>query len=268
MTDERRQLPPLELRENPLVFTLGQIVIAPVLRMGDYVAQIQEKFRRAGFPRFGEVDTQQIRIQNQQPEIVADKRWVFATRDNRSAVVLSTNFVVLEQTTYTTFEDFLGLLAKAVTTVSEVVGVDFCERFGFRRINLVETADSGLSLREFFKPGLRGLDPEALGLERVEARLEERGVTPAGTLVLRLTKGAPGQALPPDVMPTTLEHREPSTTGHHALLDIDHYSTQPRDFTESAVIDGFWDLHRFSDAAFRAAVTEAALAFWQRGTRS
>ncbi len=262
--DSRRHQPPLALNTNPLVFALGQVVISPVLRMNDYVPEVQERFRREGFPRFSRLETHQLRLTGDQSELVRDIRWAFADRANRTAVVLSPNFLVLEQTTYTTFDAFANILAQAIGTIHDVVDVDLCERFGFRRVNLIYPADSGMSLREFFQAGLRGVDPQALGVGRLEAQLEERGQTPAGDLVVRLIKPAPESGLPPDLMATSLEHVPAPPGPEHALLDIDHYAPTQQDFVPDGVVDAFWELHRYSDSAFRAAVTNEALEYWRR----
>jgi uncharacterized protein (TIGR04255 family) len=264
--ETRRALAPLNLATNPLVFVLGQVVFTPVLRIADYVPELQENFRRAGFPRFHQLDTQEVRVTTRGAEVIPERRWVFGDRQNQTAAVLSTNFVVLEQTHYTSFEPFVETLARVVETIVASVDVNLCERLGFRRVNLIEPGSSGLSLRAFFQPGLRGLDPSALNVDQLHAQLEERGRTPEGELMVRLITPAPEGGLPPDVGMTLLKRRPRlDDRGESALLDIDHFSTQERDFTGDGVVDGFWELHRRSDEAFRAAVTSEALGFWERG---
>ncbi len=157
--DNRRVIEPLDLATNPLVFVLGQVVFSPVLRMGNYVPELQEQFRRAGFPRFHQLDAQELRLGPGGAQVIPDRRWVFADRENQIAVVLSASFVVVEQTRYVSFESFIETVAQAVEIIGEVLDVDLCERLGFRRVNLIEPGSSGLSLREFFQPGLRGLKP-------------------------------------------------------------------------------------------------------------
>lgn len=192
--------------------------------------------------------------------MVPDRRWVFADRRDQTAAVLSTNSVVIEQTHYTSFEPFLETLARAVETIAASVDVDLCERLGFRRVNLIEPGSSGLAPRDFLQPGLRGLGPSALSFDQLRAQLEERGRTLEGDLVVGMTTPAPDGGLPPDLGMTLLKRRgRRDETGESALLDIDHFSTQERDFTGDAVVDGFWKLHQRSDEAFRAAVTSEAL---------
>lgn len=265
MTNDRRRRPALELRANPLVFALGQVVVSPVLSMSNYVPEIQERLRKEGLPRFVEVETQTVRLQRGQSEVASGVRWVFANRENTAAVVLSTSFIVVEQTVYTRFEEFLDLLSKALSVVNEVADIDLAERVGLRRVNLVDPTESRLPLRKYFKPGLRGLEPEALGVERLDAQLEERGETPAGVLVVRLIKTAGGSALPADLTQTTLTHKQPPKNDEHALLDIDHYASTPMDFDPDVIVDSFWGLHEYSDSAFRAAVTADALTLWKKG---
>jgi uncharacterized protein (TIGR04255 family) len=261
LVDPRRHQPPLLMDSNPLVFTLGQVVIAPVLRMQSYVPDIQDKLRQQGFSRFSTMETQQLRLAGDHPQVLPQIRWIFANRESDTAVVLANDFVVVEQTTYRSFDAFVETIGIAVDVIQSIVDVDFTERLGFRRVNLIEQTPE-LPLREFFQPGLRGLDPARLGAERLIATLEERGETDAGQLVVRLIKPAPEAGLPPDLLATALNYRRPPADRPHALLDIDNFSTVTRDFDAAAVVEGLWELHRFSDMAFRQAVTQDALAQW------
>lgn len=260
--DPHRQRSPLELADNPIVFALGQVVISPVLQMGSYVPAIQERLRKAGFPGFAQHDGQTVQF-GREVQVVADTRWVFTDRDRTTGVVLHPNFMVIEQTKYNSFEEFITRMQEVTEVVSSAVEVDFAERIGFRRVNLIEATADSMPLQEFVKEGLRGLRPEDLQVDSLEAQLEEHGVTPAGQIIVRLTRPSPGTGLPPDLMATSLVHREPQAQSDSALLDIDHYSVGRRDFNPLTLAESFWELHNFSDLAFRAAVTDQALSYWR-----
>ena len=259
--DDHRQRPALDLADNPIVFALGQMVISPVLQMANYVPTIQERLRKTGLPGFSQVDGHTVQF-GREVEVIADTRWVFTDREKTTGVVLHPNFIVLEQTKYVSFDEFVARIEEVAGVVREVIDVDFAERLGFRRVNLLEAPEGGLSLQGFVREGLRGLDPHDLQVESLEAQLEERGATPAGQIIVRLTKPSPGPGLPPDLMTTVLNHRGPRPESESALLEIDHYTVGRRDFDPSELVDAFWELHNYSDLAFRAAVTEEALQHW------
>ena len=229
--------------------------------MHTYVPAVQERLRKVGYPGFRVIEGRQVRF-GQEVEVAADTRWTFSNRDNTSGVVLHPSYVVLEQTVYTDFDDFVGHMESVLQIVNEVAGVEFVERLGFRRVNLVEVTDPGVSLQNLFREGLRGLPPTNLGVESLDAQLEERGATPVGRIIVRLVRPSPENGLPQDLTATILDHRQPAANGDSALLDIDNYMISRKDFVPSELADAFWELHRYSDQAFRAAVTEQALRLW------
>lgn len=265
--DPRRRRPPLDLAENPLVFVLAQVVMSPILQMENYIPGIQERLRRNGFPGFVQSESREVKL-GPEVEVVARTRWVFSHASGETAIVLSPEFAVIEQVAYTSFDDLVSILELLLEVVTEELEPAFSERLGLRRVNLLEPG-GGLTLHEFVKPGLRGLSPRALGVESLESRLEERGQTAVGHLVVRLLQPAPATVVPADLTATTLDIRQPRISiSECAILDIDHYSTTTRDYNPGRLIDSFWDLHEYSDLAFREAVTEGALEHWRAGTDS
>jgi hypothetical protein len=60
--------------------------------MEDYIPDIQEQLRRAGYPRFSQSQTQEIRIApalNASPLLKTSTKWLFGDRDNKTAVVIA-----------------------------------------------------------------------------------------------------------------------------------------------------------------------------------
>lgn len=263
MTERVR--PPLTLAWNPLVFVLGQVVTSPVLRIEDYIPELQERFRKNGYPGFNRVETQNVRVGAKGALDVANEtRWILSSKDLTRSVVVGPGAVVLQCTEYGTFDDFVAELRDVLALFNEVVDVALYQRLGLRRINLFEHSDA-LPIDEIVQEGLRGLAGDVFS-EDHEQRVEHWGNTPAGRLMVRLLRPAPETVVTPDLDTTGLVLREPRVSGREtAMLDIDHFRIGQAEFSPESVVDQFWLLHDASDQAFRESVTERAIAMWEQG---
>lgn len=254
-----RVRPALKLDSCPLVFTLAQVRFSPVLVMDEYIPRIQEALRQEGYPKFAAESIGEIVI-GPQPSIGSTARWLFVNKQADKSVVLSPTFVAVETTNYDVFDSLLADLVKVVDILRNVVQVEFVERLGLRYVNLVRPS-AGESVADYVKPGLLGLTPEELGVENVVQRHESRARTPYGQLVVRLLQG--DRILPPDLDSTALKVERTIETDETAtLLDIDHFSVGEWNFDNSEVSSAMWELHEFTDAAFRTAVTAYAMKAW------
>ncbi len=251
----------LRLKSSPLVMVLAQVRISPVLKIGDYVPDLQEKLRLEGFPRFRVEEMQELSF-GPQPSVSQHARWLFADKENREAVVLTRDFVALETNRYERFEDFVSGLGKVLSIAGAVVGVSLAERIGLRYVDLI-VPRAGETLDEYLEPKLHGLRAGDLAVDSLLSRYEARGRTNVGQLVVRLHQNEAGAILPPDLMPSELAATREVEKGQVVtLLDIDHFSEQPRDFDPVALVEAMWQLQEYTDKAFLASVSDVALRRW------
>lgn len=262
--NSKRARPPLALAWNPIVFALGQVVISAVLELERYVPALQERLRRSGYPLFERVDLQEVRMgPTVQPEFRQETKWVFSSKDRTRAAVVGPQFIVLEQTRYSTFDDFIDELNSVLAIVNEVLDIAAYQRLGFRRVNLLEETSS-LPLSDVLREGIQGIDHDLFS-GNSEQRYELWGSTPVGRMMVRLMRPAPETVIPPELMGTTLPIEGAGVAQKlTATLDVDHFQVETADFIPSAVIESFWSLHDASDRAFRAAVSEHALQTWKK----
>lgn len=260
-----RSRPALRLERNPLIIVLAQVRIPPILRVGEMIPAIQDAFRSLGYPRYGEARILSATllsgagaIGGSQPSLAS--RYNFFDRDARRGVVLSPEFVTYQTTSYEGFERFTEEWAQVLDICRTHLGPAFAERLGLRYIDFIQPR-SGEHLETWLKPGLHGL--AELELRNVQAQFEIRGLTPVGELVFRLARPRSG-LVPGDLQPFELQvvPQEEPRDGEYAVLDFDHFSTNPRDFDTGQLIEAFWELHDIVDGAFRSAVTPEALAAW------
>jgi uncharacterized protein (TIGR04255 family) len=257
----KRTTLPLRLKSSPLVYVLAQVVISPILTMQEYIPAIQERLRRKGYVKYKQAPTQEI-IFGSQIQVSLLNRWIFSSKDDRKAIVITPNFIVIETTDYETFDTFILAIAEVLTIIQEITQVSLSERIGLRYVDVIRV-EEGQMFSDYLHPGLLGISADQFGASKSLYRFETNALTPVGQLVLRLFQSDNASYLPPDInmesviSPLTINKDETIT-----VLDIDHFSVQ-RDFIPSDLIESMWELHDYTDRAFKAAVTPKALQFWK-----
>lgn len=258
-----RSRPPLKLDQSPLALVMAQVRIGAVLRMEDYIPDIQERLRGAGYPRFAQAQTQEIRIApalNSSPLLKTSTKWLFGDRDNTTAVVVAPDFVLLETVAYDTFDEFMKQFTAALAVVGEVAKVDLAERVGLRYLDAVRPHGTD-SLDDYLAPGIQGLSLEGVGLSEQRGRYILEGKTSVGMMRLRLTRGQGRIPIPLDLQPPDLAW--PAEDGEqYALLDFDHYKVGTMRYETAGLTDLLWALHDPVEGAFREAVTDLAMQRW------
>ena len=157
-----RSRPALLLKNSPLILSLVQVRISPVLQMKSFVPEIQERLRKRGYPRYAEAQTQEIVLTGgPEPMLNSSSKWVFGDRDLKTAVVVAREFVTLETTAYETFDLFVERMAEALRVVGEVAQVDLAERLGLRYLDYVRPLGND-SMADYLSAGLMGIDGDGL----------------------------------------------------------------------------------------------------------
>ncbi|MCI0675769.1 MAG: TIGR04255 family protein [Phycisphaerales bacterium] len=255
--------PPLKLARSPLVLVLAQVRFSPVLRIGDYVPDIQEDLRKHGFPRFSKSTTQEI-VFGSEIMPTTSHRWAFANKEQTQAVVLTDSFVAFEANTYDTFEVFTQTLEAILKVVQDRVNIALAERLGLRYVDLIRPTRQSAAAT-FLREYIRGFPSSDLGIASAQQFFVMRGKTSFGQVQIKVHQSQDSTILPPDLQSPELAFTVvPEPNERTAILDIDHYTTDSSlDFVPDLLIAEFWKLHGFIDEAFRAATTENAIAHWQ-----
>jgi uncharacterized protein (TIGR04255 family) len=231
--------------------------------MATYVPGIQERLRKAGYPRFSETLLQEFLLgptPNSAPSMSTRNKWVFADRDTQTAVALTTDFVAFETVGYDTFDRFVEAMGAVLDIVGSEANIELSERVGLRYVDLVRPLP-GDRLSDYLAPGLAGLEPLPETVSS-QTRLLMHGASQHGQFIFRLTKGTGAASLPPDLQPSDLLVDLPGADGEYGLLDIDHSSAGTRGYDVDSITDDLWDLHDLVDGLFRSAATPHALLQW------
>ena len=251
----------------PVFYTLAQVQFNPIAQMSDYVAPLQERLRRSGFPDFRAENQLEIlfrRVEAFQPDIQQQQqmRWSFIDTQRTEGYLLFSNNLVFHTTNYNTFENFLEKTISGLELIHEVVELAYIERIGLRYLDAIVPLE-----HEVFSQYLNG---SLLGLsETVEGHLRHsftETVTEIAesTLVTRSVISEGNLTLPPDLfpLPLMLQPRFAEINGRHAVLDTDLSVTKRINFDIATVKTQLMKAHKVTADIFKNSVTDDARKKW------
>ena len=257
----------------PLVYSIGQVAFSPVLKMENYIDEIQENLRKKGFPKFLRTEVNTIKVEGlNPPKIEKSSSWIFQNKESTSSVCISQEFITFDTTHYETFDPFVETFGTALEILRQVVSVELVERIALRYVDLVEKQDNE-TFEQYLAPGLVGFPfsnkiSNADKVDDTHHRTESSAATHLGKLTIRTLRTNKNIPLPPDLIPNTLAlKRMPAKDKWVTFIDFDHVSIKQRDFVTENIIEDFWGLHEICGDAFHAAITNYARKQWGLGKK-
>lgn len=251
----------------PVFYTLAQVQFNPIAQMSDYVARLQERLRRSGFPDFRAENQFELtirRLDESQPEVQPQQnmRWSFMNTQRTEGYLLLSNALVFHTTIYDTFSVFLQKTISGLSLVHDIVELDYIEKIGLRYLDAVVPMGND-TLQQYLNPSLLGFSANLEG--RLNHSFTETVTTVEdGTLVARavITDGA--LALSPDLSPLQLElqYRFTAINGRNAVLDTDYFVIKRSSFELKEIEDQLLNSHAIITNAFRISVTDYARERW------
>lgn len=255
-----------KLKNPPVYFTVAQVRFNPILKLADFLPNIQEGFRQARYPDFTSNTAMAIKINVKDGQATPipepQERYVFANAVKTHGFILDQKSLTLQSTDYGDFETFSGEFLKGLARVHEVVELAFTERVGLRYLDQIVPL-AGDDLAKYLVPEAFGLRT-ILGGDPVHSFCETQTVQHGIKLVSRaLTLSSP-MVFPPDLMPLGLEvaERFKAYTGVHAVLDTDGFFDGRENFSADAVSEHLNTIHTMIGRAFRAVATPYAFQKW------
>lgn len=260
----KRSEEPLFLENSPLVFTLGVVQFDPVLIVAKHIPEIQESFRKKGYPKIRERTITHRISHGEGGELHTDvkKQWEFYNEENRTSVIVDQDSVIVQTTDYSTYEAFQQIITLALECAANLMGVSQVIRCGLRYIDIIENGED--SLDKWINVNLLGF-PDIDGFARNHSHSStELTGKDSSTLLVRCSAVPRGVVLPPDLIPCDIAFKEkPVRDIPFALLDLDHFSLKNFDYDLSTTIQRLSMLHDGLDLAFRESVTSHALKQWK-----
>ncbi len=252
-----------KLAKSPLVYVVAQVRIGAVLKMADYVPDIQERMRRADYSLFRPSEVRELEFGPGQTKETVASHWAFDRIDRTSGFSIQAGAVTFHTTAYDTHETFLSDLENGLKIVQDVVGIGAMERLGLRYVDAFQ-ASHGHDLTDYLKEGLRGVSLNDIGARHQGSFTHlVMDTEVGGRLVVRVGL-TPNGALPANLMPKDLSLAKTfAPTKPLGILDYDHFIEIAEPFSVARAMERFDALHDIVKSAFLKTVSDFALEDWR-----
>jgi uncharacterized protein (TIGR04255 family) len=261
------------MKNAPVYFTIAQVRHNPVLRLGAYADEIQDRMRKAGYPDFKKAMSMAFSLMGQDtdgqqpglPTLEKVERLMFFSSDNTRGFIVEQNAFSFHTTEYDTFETFSEEFVKGLSIVHECIALAHTERIGLRYLDAIipPTGEDGLA--EFLTPGVLGLSRVLSDEMKVSHTMTETHFRGQGCAVLARTIIQDGPlGFPMDLQPVgmRLPDRFLKVNGVHAIVDTDAFIEGRSVLDIDDIKKQLVTLREGIDVAFNAIVTKNALDAW------
>lgn len=262
------------MKNAPLYFSIAQVRHNPVLRLGAYADEIQDRMRKAGYPDFRKGVAMAISLisqiddaaQRQQPSVEKVERLVFSSSNNTKGFIVEQNAVSFQTTGYQTFESFIDEFMKGLGMVHECLTLAHAERVGLRYLAAIVPPNGEEGLSDYLVSGVLGLSRKLPEDVQVSHSFSETHFRTAGCAVLSRTIILAGPlGFPMDLQPigVKLAERFQKINGVHAIVDTDASIEGRHALSLAGIKSRLTTLRAGIDVAFNAVVMPAALQAWK-----
>jgi uncharacterized protein (TIGR04255 family) len=264
-----------KLKNAPVYFTIAQARHNPVLRLGAYVADIQDRMRKAGYPDHQpgaalvveiSVTSMDGRPDTQHPVPKTVERHLFLSADRTRGFIVEQGALSFQTTEYDTFEPFRDEFMTGFGIVHDFIKLDYTERIGIRYLDAVVPGEGPDGLSKYLAPGVLGLAgrlPEGvlIGLSLSETHI----ALPEAKLLSRTIVRRGPLGFPMDLEPQGLDvpERFRKVNGLHAIIDTDASQTKRQPIDPAELRSRLDLLHTRIRMAFDATITDHALRAWR-----
>lgn len=265
------------LPNGPLVAILAQVKFTPIMQIFQYIPEIQDQFRKNGFPLFNTLQGESI-----QPKPSGDferiplKQWIFSSASYDQNVIIDNEQIVYQffDTQKYTYNGFITKYLEILEIFDEIVEVSVFTRFGLRYVNsLPERKDS--SWKTLIREGFQGVSfPEnhnwldnALCSYMVQRSIDLKELEMTGKFQLRIIQNPSGNKYPDTILKLPPESVEVfQNVTKVTFLDIEHYivfKPTPKGELFNKLGQVFNELHSvIEDVFFETLITPEAIKKW------
>ena len=265
------EYPHYKLYNDPLSAVLCQVRFSRVRKMDELIAAIQDRLRRVGYPEDVSGVVQQISLlaapgQPAQPQVNAQKRDEFRSKDNRWSLTVADDMIALVTTAYDRFAGFRNRIEEALRIVDEVAELHHGQvrRIGLRYIDVIDP-QPGETFRDYLQGSLHGPKTTVITGPEEVMHLESIGRTRIGHFILRITQNDQGLLVPPDLIFRPMTHKQQVSPGKLiTLVDSDHFVEGSWDYDLLSILETADALHAgINSAWFTDFITAHALSVWR-----
>lgn len=221
-----------KMKNAPVYFTIAQVRHNPVLRLGSYAPDIQDRMRKAGYPDFKKGVSMAFTLtaqmgdpsQPHNPFVEQVERLMFFSTDSTKGFIVEQNALSFHTTEYDTFETFSNEFMRGLAIVHECVTLAHTERIGLRYLDAVVPPEGEDGLPDFLVPGVLGLSSRLPSDVQVSHSFSETHIQAAECNILARTIIQAGPlGFPMDLQPigVKIADRFGKINGVHAIIDTD-----------------------------------------------
>jgi uncharacterized protein (TIGR04255 family) len=258
------------LKTPPVFLTIAQARFNPILKLSDFLADIQESFRQAGFPDFSSHRIASIQFLTQigqppAPTPVSQETFLFGNVERTQLFILDQCSLTLQSTDYDRFEAFTAHFRDGLRRVDDSVKLAFSERVGLRYLDRV-MPQPGETIGQYLKEQVHGLASH-IGGKSLYSYAESMNAVENIKLRSRVLIQPGGLTFPPD-LPQPIGMNVPKRfTEYHgtsAVLDNDGFVEGREAFSVEAVASHLDTIHDVVSAAFKTTASEYAFDIWNK----
>jgi uncharacterized protein (TIGR04255 family) len=225
-----------KMKNAPVYFTIAQVRHNPVLRLGSYAPDIQDRMRKAGYPDFKKgvslafTLTAQMEDPSQphNPVIEQVERLMFFSMDSTKGFIVEQNALSFYTTQYDTLDMFSKEFLRGLAIVHECMTLAHTERIGLRYLHVVVPPEGENGLPDFLAPGVLGLNSQMPSNAEVAHTFTETHILAViraveyNVLARTIIQVGP-LGFPMDLQPigVKISDRFGDIKGIHAIIDID-----------------------------------------------
>lgn len=256
------------LDNAPLFFTIAQVRFNPILNLEDFLPQLQEKLRKAGYPDYKAMQRFVLTLSattGKEEASATESRfntYSFANMEGTAGFVLSPESLSFQTTRYETIVHFGTELFKGLAIVHDIVELSYYERLGLRYLDAV-LPRPGEELSQYLAPEVMGLSDKLPGLRHsyMESMAEHEGGRVISRIIIQHSK----VVLPPDLTSVSLkiEPRFTEPEMRHAIIDNDAFFDGREAFDIERLHSRLKALRALIDIPFTAIIQPHAKTVWE-----
>jgi len=257
------------LNNPPVYLTLAQVRFNPILKLAEFLPNIQEAFRLDGYPDFERQHIISIQLTEQEghsptPISVPQERFQFGNVEKTHTFHLDGQSLTLQSTNYGRYETFSEFFLKGLQIVHEAVSLAFTERVGLRYLDRV-MPEPGESIQQYLAEQVHGLN-SSLGGRSLYSYAEAMNEIGNIKLLSRVAIQEGPLAFPPDIQlgDMLIMKKFVSFNGNGAILDNDGFFEGREAFSTNAVAEHLDAIHKVIGTAFRTTATPYAFSAWDK----
>jgi uncharacterized protein (TIGR04255 family) len=263
-----------KLSKQPLALVLIQIRFSPIANIEQYIPQIQNTLRAAGYPLMEENTSISFTITSDSVKQSPSKQWFFKTGNECSNIILDGGQLTFQTSDYDTFESFYerfsSLCICVFKNIESFITANLIQSLGIRYVDRIIPQDKEDAIDSYITDGFRIAQAPLFDGQPKVCTVSQAGEVPIandkkGILVCRITQGEKGLFLPPDLMAKSPKMKQTlSPDSIIGMIDINHscLPLEALNYDKDAIDELFFRMHDNVINLFRSVVSEEGKKKW------